>query len=323
MLVKNLLSFVFVGLASTQMAVASIDADTIYDGHRVEPQSLDSVIEKIQPGTVVVLSEYHDSVDHHKKQALFLHRLAEAGFNVSVGMEFIGYPFKKQVDDFLASKITEDEFLKAILWPGNPFEFYRELVLFPAHHSGRTLGLNAPQWLSRKISQGGFESLTPEEKEFMPPNFEMGNDLYYERFKEAVGGHGAAADDEIKAEVAINEEPFDDGIKLHSQMVKHSKNEDDRLYRYFMAQSLWDDTMAWQASSYINENPDQVLVIIVGDFHNVYGGGLPDRLVARGVQQLLTISQTRLFDDSKADNFAKVAPHPRYGNRADYVWVSE
>lgn len=128
-------------------------------------------------------------------------------------------------------------------------------------------------------------------KKWLPPQFQVGRAVYKERFRWVMGGGHH-----------IPEEKFD---------------------RYFQAQSLWDDTMAWQAQLYLQAHPDQVLVIIVGDFHNAYGGGLPDRLKARGVSNVLTLSQVSLegSDDKEQDEL--ILPHEKWGARADWVWTDD
>ncbi len=73
----------------------------------------------------------------------------------------------------------------------------------------------------------------------------------------------------------------------------------------------------------LRAHPEQVLVIIVGDFHASYGGGLPDRLRARGVTSMLVISQVNRFGLDDDETRRLVVPDPRHGVRADYVWVTE
>jgi uncharacterized iron-regulated protein len=123
--------------------------------------------------------------------------------------------------------------------------------------------------------------LTAEETALLPPNFELGNDHYYERFREVMKGH-------------VPEEA---------------------IQNYFVAQSLWDETMAWKALESFQKHPRQTLMIIVGDFHVAWDGGLPHQLRRRGAQDLVVISQTR--------DLADVAIHPKYGPRADFIWVSK
>lgn len=125
---------------------------------------------------------------------------------------------------------------------------------------------------------------------WLPPDFRLGNARYFERFVEAVGQHGG----------------------LSESMVRN----------FFAAQSAWDDTVAWQAVEYLRGHPDQVLVIIVGDFRAIFGGGLPDRLRARGAANVLVISQVNASGLDDAELQQSLRPDPRYGVRADFVWLT-
>jgi uncharacterized iron-regulated protein len=79
--------------------------------------------------------------------------------------------------------------------------------------------------------------------------------------------------------------------------------------------------MAWVSTEYLRMHPEQILVIIVGDFHATYGGGLPDRLRARGAD-VLTISQVNLSGLSGDEENGEILPDEKFGPRAEYIWVS-
>lgn len=81
--------------------------------------------------------------------------------------------------------------------------------------------------------------------------------------------------------------------------------------------------MAWTATDYISSHPDSVLVIIVGEFHVQFGGGLKDRLKARLPRvQVLTFSQIITTDLTDEQVAAEIQPSIKYGPRADYLWVN-
>lgn len=63
-------------------------------------------------------------------------------------------------------------------------------------------------------------------------------------------------------------------------------------------------------------------MIIVGNFQANYGGGLPYRLRARGAAAVVVISQIDPAGLSAEEIARLVAPDPRYGVRADAVWVT-
>jgi uncharacterized iron-regulated protein len=93
------------------------------------------------------------------------------------------------------------------------------------------------------------------------------------------------------------------------------------MVNYFAAQSIWDDTMAWRAVEFLKLHPEQTLFIIVGEFHVQYGGGLPDRLRARGLKNVISLSLVNV-DGMSADE-EKVATEPTAdGPRADFIWIS-
>lgn len=265
-----------------------VPANVVYK-QGLEPVSLEKALEQVRPGQVVVLGEDHGTQVMANQQLQVLKTLREMGFSVSVGMEFFYYPQQPLVDAYRADKISEEEFLKQVEWgKGFSYEFYKQQVLFPQFGSEFVIALNSPRSLTSRISKVGVQGLTAEEKSLLPPNFTLGNDRYFERFKKIMGDHLPSG---------------------------------DALGRYFAAQSAWDDTMAWKAAEFLNAHPEQVLVIIVGEFHVQYGGGLPDRLKARGVQ-VTTFSLVNLANLSESEQKAAVLPSESDGSRADFIWTS-
>jgi len=278
-------------VCSNAIASGEIIPGVLYDGWTTGPVGLEKIAHDITPGTIVILSEQHDLKMHHSHQEQFLGALKKhsAANGISVGMEFFRYPDQPLVDRYFAGDLPEPEFLKKLKWGSLPFDFYRAIVWFPFASGGLTAALNAPSWLTSKISKNGLEALTAEDWKAMPPGFALGNDGYYMRFKALMtDGH------------------------IPEQKVRN----------YFAAQSTWDDTMAWNAVRHLAARPGDVLVIIVGDFHAAYGGGLPDRIRARTNARIINISQVDLGGMSDPEKFMAVAPHPIWEARADYVWTS-
>lgn len=89
-----------------------------------------------------------------------------------------------------------------------------------------------------------------------------------------------------------------------------------------MAQSAWDDTMAWTATEYIRGHPDEVLVIVVGDFHVAYNDGLPERLRKRRATDVVTISMLSTLPMTEAERMLAITPYGPDGPRADWIWLA-
>lgn len=284
---KNLILCLMASLICANLQASDLKLISGSDQSKIE---LSELVKNIEPSSVIVMGESHAFKGYSKLDQLLqvklIESLQEAGFKVSVGMEFISFTFQESLDAYLNSEIDEGQFLKNINWGKTPYENYKKQILSPLNNSGWTYGINAPRFLTKKIFRTGLGSLTPEERDLIPEDFEIGNDDYYERFVEAMGGHG------------------------DPQFLKQA----------FTAQSVWDDTMAWNTNEIMKENSSDVFVIIVGNFHVRYGGGLVDRLYKRGLNNIISIIQTPnlKLDDIDREELAK--PHEKYGEISTYVW---
>lgn len=286
----QMLKSLFLGslLMFSTLAGALPVSEQLFDGKTGQVTPKSNLWARIRPGTVVVIGEQHDYRPHQDIQIQVIKRSQEMGFLTSVGMEFFEYPDQGSVDLWRQGKLTETDFLQAVRWGSFAFSGYRSQVQAPRWGSESVIALNAPRTLTGKIAKTGYGSLTAQELQMLPPQFELGNLRYFERFKAAIG---------------------------------HLPNPEAGI-KYFTAQSVWDDTMAWKAREFMAQNPNQVLVIIVGEFHVQYGGGLPDRLRARGVHDIVTISELDFGDFTADEKTAALNPTIEDGARADFIWVT-
>lgn len=275
-------------------------ADLIWDTNAGQGQTLEEFAARPREGDVYILGEQHaqpgnekdaETIAHHANQVRMLQALTDVaqlrGFHVNTGMEFFTYTHQPLVDAYLAGQLPEPEFLQQISWGKAPFEFYREQVLLPTRSGGRTVALNIPRDISGQVAKAGPNSLSLDQRKYLPPLWERGRAEYFERFQEAMGGH-----------------------------VK-----DEALENYFWAQSLWDDTMAWNTVKAWAADPLAVHVIIVGEFHAEFGHGLAARLKRHGAPYVRTILQVPVKDFSEAEIKRATAPDSKYGARADYLWL--
>lgn len=288
MLLKSLKNISFFGVLFAVSALAA-PSSSLLSGSTLKNVSVLQAVSQVQPGEIVVIGEEHGQAGSQLGQLEILRTLRARGLKVSVGMEFLEYPQQALTDAFRAGTLAEVDFLRQVQWGSISFDFYRDQILFPlASEGARTVALNIPRAVTSQVAKKGLASLTPEQARLLPPNLTRGNDRYFARFQDAVGGH---LPDAAAAE------------------------------RYFMAQSIWDETMAWTALESVRQNPSQVLVIIVGEFHVQYGGGLPDRLRARGASKVWTFSEVNLTGLTPDESAELLRPSELDGPRADFLWI--
>ena len=262
----------------------------LIDGLNANPVSLDSVLQNIKPGQVLVVSEKHDDEKHHINQLSVLAGLTKLKIRFSVGFEFIDFTKNNEIDTYMAGLQTEESFLKAVGWGKIPFRFYKPLMMATVG-LGFPYGINLPQKIASRIFNVGMAGLTSAERALLPSDFALGNAGYRKRVVVASKSHGGEMDP-------------------------------DQTQKFFEAMCAWDDTMAFQAVKALGDFPNQVLVIIVGNFHADFGGGLPDRLKARGVKDLTVITQVAAVDLTPAELQSEIQVSPEFGPHADYIWVT-
>ncbi len=255
------------------------------NGETGAPISMDSIISAVKPGGTLFLGELHGFKDVADGQVQILEALRNRGHKVDVAFEFFPYTKQTEVDQFVQGLIPEVDFLASIGWgKGLDFGFYRAQALFSRHLAGeRTLAINAPRSLTGAVAKRGLVGLTDEEKSLLPPDLELGRAEYFDRFRELMGGHA----------------------------------DEKTLVRYFEAQSVWDDTMAWQLTGHRSGNTK---VVVVGEFHVQYGGGLPHRLSVRNPQaEIVTIGFLNIHDLTAEELRSQLRPHQNWGSRENFI----
>ncbi len=280
----------------TVLLVSCATRAQIYDSSGIQKLTLDQAVASISAGTILVIGEAHGQTLVRDQQISILSALRAKGHKVSVGMEFFYYPDQAIVQDYRNGLVTNEDFKKAVGWTGLDIGLYTQQLLFPRNEFGEVgLAINSPKTLTRQISQQGLAGLSEDQKKLMPPDYLQGNEQYRERFYDVMsGGHVP----------------------------------DSKLDNYFQAQSTWDETMAWQSLEFMKDHTDQVFVIIVGEFHVQYGGGLPASLARRikmmGLGEKLsvkTISQIFTEGLTSDEITESILPSVKYGPRADYLFL--
>ncbi|MFB2936395.1 ChaN family lipoprotein [Aerosakkonemataceae cyanobacterium BLCC-F154] len=244
--------------------------------------------QNLTKANVIYLGETHTSVADHKAQLEIIQQIYGKKPKIAIAMEMFQRPFQGAIDRYLAGKITEEELLTQTEYQqrwGFPWEYYAPILRFAKENRIPVLALNTPSEVTRKVARQGLESLTPEDKEYIPPISEIRTDnaAYRQMLLDVFnqhqqGGHGAS-------------ESFE---------------------RFFSAQVLWDETMAENIAKFVKDNPDYTVIVLAGQGHLVYGYGIPSRVSRRLGNSL--VQKTILL------NFNSEFPLKKDGPIADFFW---
>lgn len=219
--------------------------------------SSQELLQNLTKANVVYLGETHTSEADHKAQLEIIQQVYAKKPKMAIAMEMFQRPFQGAIDRYLAGEITEQELLTQTEYQqrwGFPWEYYAPILRFAKENRIPVLAVNTPSEVTRKVSRQGLESLTPEDKKYIPPISEIRTDnggyrqMLLDVFNQhQQGGHGTSASFE----------------------------------RFFSAQVLWDETMAESIAKFVKSNPNHTVIVLAGKGHLVYGYGIPSRVARR------------------------------------------
>src|SRR5262249_49511401 len=156
------------------------------------------------------------------------------------------------LDDYLAGKISEHDFLKNTeyfdRW-GFDYRLYRPIFLYAKDNKVPMIALNAETELTEKVGKVGLNGLSNTDRNRLPKDIDKSDSAYRER--------------------------------LNAVFQKHPDATNGNFEHFLEAQLTWDETMAESAAKYLNNHPDKAIVVLAGGEHIAYGSGIPNRMRRR------------------------------------------
>jgi len=209
---------------------------------------LPGIIEKVSSRKIIYAGEVHDRFEHHRAQFEIIRGLHGKNKKIAIGMEMFQSPFQQVLDDYIAGKIGEKEFLKKseyfTRWSFD-YNLYREILLYARAYKIPVVALNIRRELVSKVSKTGMLALTKDERGELPADMDFTDKEYRRRLRESFQRH------------------------VHS-----TENNFDFFYQ---AQVLWDEAMAHTLDAFMRKNPEYQVVVIAGGGHLAFGSGIPRR----------------------------------------------
>jgi uncharacterized iron-regulated protein len=213
---------------------------------------LDRLVAQLAAQRVVFVGETHDRYDHHLNQLAIIRRLHQLDPNLAIGVEYFQQPFQAQVDDYIAGRTTEQDFLRATEYYqgwGYDYRLYAPIFRFAREQRIPVRALNVPTALAAAVAKVGTAGLSEQQRAYLPKEIGPADEDYRNHLREAFETHGAAKPD-----------AFDHFVE---------------------AQLVWDEGMAESAAAYLKANQGRRMVILAGSGHLAFGAGIPKRLERR------------------------------------------
>lgn len=224
--------------------------------------SFGEMIEQLLQADAVCVGETHDSDLHHQVQFQIIKGLFARDERLGVGMEMFQRPYQKHLDRYARGDTSEKAFLEDSEYQqrwGFDWSLYRPIVEFCRKNSVPVAALNVSTELRRRLSSGGYDKLTDDEKKQLGAiDFQVKEhrDYWYERLGK-MHGHGAATPEQKE--------------------------------RSYQVMTTWDEYMADSAARFQQERDLRRLVVLAGSGHIDRGFGIPQRIVKRTGGKAVTV----------------------------------
>jgi uncharacterized iron-regulated protein len=265
------------------------------------PASIDDIVAEMGRHQVVFIGETHDDPTGHMLEAELLERAYEAygapGSNdgaprpVAVSLEFFQRDVQPILDEYLADLITEKAFrADSRPWPRYETD-YRSLIEFSKENGLAVVAANAPRRYTSRVTRDGRESLydlSPEALATLAPMpYGQPSEQYRNQWIQIISE--VMEEEGMKCGLPIPDpEEGEEAVQAPAPVGSHG-NMGNQLH----SQVLWDATMAYWISEYLAQEPDALVLHMVGGFHVERGTGTPEHLEAYrpGTSRMIVILQ--------------------------------
>lgn len=259
----------------------------------LQPKNYNSqeVLQQLAQINVIYLGETHDRLKDHKAQLQIIRELYRRHHKIAIAMEMFQRPYQDVLDQYLAGKITEAQLLEESQYQQRwrfSWEYYAPILRFAKENRLPVLALNTPTEVTRKVAKQGLASLTPDERQYIPPL------------------------DEIRTDNLEYRQMLQTAFKEHQQ-ASNGSSED--FERFFTAQVLWDETMADRIAQFLTVHSDYQVVVLAGQAHIIYGYGIPSRVARRLGSKI--VQRSILLNYSEEERASNNKPI------ADYLWNTD
>ncbi len=265
-----------IGNPKTKYNFCAVKLNKIFDTNANSEVSFEQLVQKLQKYRIVLLGESHTSEQHHQIQLNIIKGLTEAGSSISLALEMFNPSQNQVLEKYISGKLTEEEFIDQSnyfnTW-GHNYRYYKPIFAYAREKHIRMFGVNIESDYASKIGRSGIGALSIEERNKLPEidTTDVEHRFY---FKAAMQGMDAISPVQFP--------------------------------RIYAAQCLWDAAMGDGAIKVARENPESIVLILVGSGHVAYNLGIAKIIEKRSNLPFASVIAIDVADTLKESVMMKV-----------------
>lgn len=223
--------------------------------------TFDRMVATLARAKVVFFGEQHGDPGTHQVELDLLEAIGRSGRPVVLSMEMIERDVQPILDDYLAARITEADFLaRSRPWPRYTTD-YRGLVELAKSRGWRVVASNVPRPIASAVGRAGLsvlDTMPGSARANAARDVSCPRDAYRMRFLDQMRSHGGGAPQS--------------GDSLPTAMAE----------RFYLAQCVKDETMAESIVRALRNSPNDAMAVhFNGSFHTEFGQGVVERVRRR------------------------------------------
>ncbi len=236
----------------------------VVDTNTRRETTFEHMVARLAGAKVIFFGEQHDDPWTHAAEVELLHALARSGRPVIVSLEMFERDVQGALDDYLAGRITEADFLaRSRPWPRYATD-YRGLVEQAKARGWRVLAANVPRPMASAVGRAGLsalDTLPVPGRSHAARELSCPSDDYRARFLAETRSHSAGSGPAPQP-----------GDTLPTAVAE----------RFYLAQCVKDETMAESIVAALRRAPRNAIAVHYnGSFHSDYGHGAAARVARR------------------------------------------
>ncbi|MFO7716638.1 ChaN family lipoprotein [Desulfosarcina sp.] len=211
--------------------------------------SREQLIADLTTAEVVYVGESHTNPVHHAIQLDIIKALVQTTPHLVIGMEMFDHTYQPVLDRWTSGELETTDFIEKTHWYANwrfDFDLYRDILEFAKEKGIRVVGLNVPFHIPARISVGGIDNLSADDRRHLPRTIDTTD-----------------ADHRAYVEEIFN---------------MHTIRGREKFTYFYEAQCTWEDAMAEAVAK--NTGPGK-MVVLAGNGHIIRKFGIPKRAFSR------------------------------------------
>lgn len=292
----TLLSTACVSLGGgTPRRLDPVAAVRIYDTKASKFVTWREFMQVVTSKDLVFFGEQHDDPATHAAEHAVLAAIGEKRDNVVLSLEMFERDVQPLVDQYLAGRISEENFLAGSRPWDRYATDYRPMIELARVHGWPVVAANVPRRLASAVSRRGLallDTLNANDKKFMAREHRCPKDTYFDKFAETMKGHSAGGGPPSASDAAMMASMTD---------------------KFYEAQCVKDEAMGEAIADAWKKAPKGAVVFQVdGAFHSDFGLGTAERArrrVPEASSIVLTAVPVADLSKATAGNDAKKADY--------------